>query len=294
MKKEIKMIASDMDGTLLNNERKVTEKNAEILKQAQAQGIKVIAATGRDYKEASHPLWEAGLSMPVIGANGAEFRSESGKLIDEKVIPEEIYTKISHILDKKQAYFEIYTNFGAYTRNREEALKLVLDVLHAADDEMSKEEALGLAEQRFAEGGVRLASSYNSVIESVDTRLLKVLAFSASESVRRQIRSALQKLPVDVSSSGLENIEITHKEATKGKALKRAASFYGISMEETLVIGDNENDLSMIEAAGHSAAMGNAVHSVKVAADYITSNNEDSGVAEAVVPILQQLPLAGE
>jgi Cof subfamily protein (haloacid dehalogenase superfamily) len=294
VKKEIKMIASDMDGTLLNNERKVTGRNAEILKQAQAQGIKVIAATGRDYKEASHPLREAGLSMPVIGANGAEFRSESGGLIDEKVISEELYTKISHILDKEQAYFEIYTNFGAYTRNREEALKLVLDVLHAVDSEMSKEEALGLAEQRFAEGGVRLAPSYNAIIEAADTRLLKVLAFSASENARLQVRSALQKLPLDVSSSGLENIEITHKEATKGKALKRAASFYGISLDETLVIGDNENDLSMIEAAGYSAAMGNAVSSVKEAADFITANNEDSGVAEAVLPILKRVPLAGE
>ncbi|WP_147804850.1 Cof-type HAD-IIB family hydrolase [Alkalicoccus halolimnae] len=283
----IKMIATDMDGTLLNNDRKVSPRNIELLNEAAESGIKICAATGRDFREASAPLKEASLFLPVIGANGAEIRFADGSLFDEKTLDNSLFSLITDPLKREQVYYEVYTNLGAFTTNKEEGLKLVLDVLASTGSKMPKEEALALAEKRFEEGNVQLTRNYETLLAEEKTKLLKILAFSASEKIRRRIRSELAELPVDISSSAMENLEITHHEATKGRGVQSLAGHYGIKLSEVMVIGDNENDLSMMDAAGYAVAMANAAESVKQRADIITGTNYESGVAQAVERVLE-------
>src|SRR5690606_19622197 len=93
---------------------------------------------------------------------------------------------------------------------------------------------------------------------------------------------------ITVTASGRQNIEITHKSAKKGNALKRYTEKRGISLAETMAIGDNYNDLSMLEVVGYSVAMGNAETEIKEACRHVTGLNTEDGVAEAIYKVLEE------
>ncbi|SDN39121.1 Cof-type HAD-IIB family hydrolase [Alkalicoccus daliensis] len=281
----VKLIATDMDGTLLNSRREISEENIQMIKAAQRAGIIVCAATGRDYAEASHPLKKAGLSLPIIGTNGAEVYLEDGELLAEKGIEETLFRTITEELENQNVYYEVYTNKGAFTVNKQQGLNLVIDVLTGKGSQYTLEEAHYLAEQRFEEGAIKVIDSFQALLEE-RTRILKILAFSAELTVRNKVRYELADLPLIITSSAMENLEINYEKATKGRGLRTLADHYNIDIAYTLAIGDNENDLSMFQEAAFSAAMENAVESVKEAAGSLTSSNNESGVAKVIEKVL--------
>lgn len=282
----VKLIATDMDGTLLNNEKKVSDENIQMIQRAQEAGVIVCAATGRDYAEASAPLRAAGLDLPIIGTNGAEIYLPGGRLFSETVLEESLFYAVFEVLERFDMYFEMYTNHGAFTTNKSRGLEIVKEVLVAHGSSYTIDQAMYLAQRRFDEGAVQLTDSYAALAQQQNVRILKLLGFSANADVRDKVRQELSDLPLEISASAVENVEITHESATKGTALVKLAGYFGINMKDTLAIGDNENDLSMLRKAGYSAAMDNAVAAVKDTAGSITSSNIEHGVARMIEKVL--------
>ncbi|WAA10888.1 HAD family hydrolase [Fervidibacillus albus] len=112
---EITCIATDMDGTLLNEERKISEESKKALMLAKEAGIEIVIATGRSPQFAQFPLQEAGVQLPVICMNGAQIYSEKMELLLSRPLFVEQVKQISEVLTKKQVYFEFYTNQGHYS-----------------------------------------------------------------------------------------------------------------------------------------------------------------------------------
>ncbi|OCA82320.1 hydrolase [Bacillus sp. FJAT-27225] len=284
----IKCIASDMDGTLLTSGQEITQENCEAIKAAQSMGVEFVVATGRSYLEAKFVLEEAGIVCPMICVNGAEIRSEEGMVLASQPLGNAEVRQIAKCLEESGVYFELYTSKGTFTDSYDKAVTIMSDILLTANPEADVEKVLAAAKERFHKGLVKKVESYAPLLEE-NTEILKFLAFSLDPDTLANARTALAGIPdIAISSSGAENIEITSLTAQKGIALEAFTKKRGISLNETMAIGDNYNDVSMFKKVGLPVGMGNAPNEIKALCSEVTSTNEENGVANAIVKMLGQ------
>ncbi len=283
----IKCIATDMDGTLLNStSRKITDENGQAILAAQSQGIEVVITTGRAYDEVLFLLEEAGLKCPVIGVNGAETRTADGKIYSTNPLDKQQAKEAAQLLLERNVYFEVYTNRGKFTKDREKSVSIITDIVKSANPDADLNEVKKFAEERAEK--VSLIDDYEKFFVD-DTLIYKILAFSFDLEELASVHKELAKIEdIVVSSSGQENLEITNVQAQKGIALERFAAERGIPLAETMAIGDNYNDVSMFERVGRSVAMGNADEAIKKQCDVVTAANDENGVARAIWEVLGQ------
>lgn len=280
---QVRLIATDMDGTLLNERGQVSEENAAAIKEAQANGIMVVVATGRSYEEALHPLQAADISCPVICMNGAEIRSEKGEKIKSVPLDPEIYQRVDRILREADLYYELYTNDGTFTDDHEKAFSTVADFIKSAFPDASEESIRQRAQRRFTAGEIFCVKDYREPVSRTGAEIYKLLAFSKDEPRLMETSRKLTAIKeLAVSSSAKNNIEITNKDAQKGIALREFANQHNIALEQTMAIGDNFNDLSMLTIVGVGVAMGNAVEEIKQVCAFVAENNDKHGVANAI------------
>ena len=278
-----------MDGTLLNGKQEISEGNRRAIMAAQEKGVEVILATGRSYQEASHMLQKAGLRCGAICANGAEIRNREGEVLHSVGLEGEIARKMIGMLRNLGVYVELYTNEGTYTDSYQKGIDVIIDIYHTANPDTSREEIQAAAEERFKRGLIEVVDDYSEVLGREGCRVYKLLAFSMDPALLSEAAGALRKVEgVAVTSSGRENIEVTHQEAQKGIALKRFAEHSGVPLSETMAMGDNYNDLSMLKVAGRPVAMGNAEQEVKDICRYITAVNDEDGAGKAIMEAIQE------
>ena len=283
----MKLIAIDMDGTLVNRQLKVTKENSKVISQAVKDGHHVVIATGRSYDEARHTLEDAELHLPLICVNGAEIRSAEWEILSSTPLEFSQYEKIKSILDEEDIYYELYTSKGTYTDNREKAYEVMKDIVITSNPEATDDDVQKAALRRFRLGLVSVVGDFEKLLDQ-DIEVYKFLAFSSDNDKLQRAFQHLQAVDdLAVSSSADNNLEITNSEAQKGVALKRFAEIKGIPMENTMAIGDNYNDVSMLEIAGFPVAMGNAVDEIKDMAAFVTKENDESGVAFAIQKFLE-------
>ncbi|MBU8907993.1 Cof-type HAD-IIB family hydrolase [Desertibacillus haloalkaliphilus] len=283
----VKCIAIDMDGTLVNSELTIAKENSEAIKEAQKKGIEVVIATGRSYPEAEYVLKDAGIRCPMICINGAEIRSVEGEIIHKESIPRPRFIDIKDSLSQQNIYFEVYTDRGTYTSDYDKALTVMTDIFLSAGEQKDYAQLLEGAKARFEEGIVTLVDHYDQLLTERDLHFYKVLAFSFDEQKVSAAKNTLYKFSdLAVSSSGKENIEITTLGAQKGEALTDFINKRQIAMEQTMAIGDNYNDLSMLTKVGHAVAMGNAPEEIKKKCDVVTEDHNNHGVAKAIFDVI--------
>lgn len=283
----IKCIASDMDGTLLNSNQQISEQNKEAILKAQAQGIEFVVATGRSYEEATYVLAQVGLTCPVICVNGAEVRSKEGEVLSTTPIDKQLARDAATRLMEKDVYFEVYTNKGAFTTDMEKAISILVDIVMSANPEVNREEVIEAAEARLRDGLIHTIEDYELLFADKNYQIYKLLAFSFDKDRLESANESLLELEgLAVSTSGHDNLEITNEQAQKGIALESFVKARGIDLAETMAIGDNYNDVSMLEKAGRSVAMGNADYYIKSLCDVVTDINEESGVAKAILEVI--------
>ncbi|MGG1675820.1 HAD family hydrolase [Neobacillus sp. NRS-1170] len=283
----IKCIASDMDGTLLNSIQQITPENKEAILKAQEKGIEFVVATGRSYQEATFVLAETGLKCPIICVNGAEVRSKDGEIISANPISKELAREAAATLTEHDIYFEVYTNQGTFSLDSEKAVSILVDIVMSANPDLNREEIVYKAGARVRNGLVHEVGDYEMIFADENHQIYKLLAFSFDADRLEAANNALAAIEeLEISSSGHENIEITHKNAQKGIALESFVKANGIELSETMAMGDNLNDVSMFERVGRAVAMGNASYYIKSLCDHVTDTNEESGVAKAIVEIL--------
>jgi Cof subfamily protein (haloacid dehalogenase superfamily) len=285
----IKCIATDMDGTLLTATQEITAENREAILQALEKGVEVVVATGRSYQEASFVLEEAGLKLPMICVNGAEVRSSDGRIISSSPLQKEQARQAALRLIESGVYFEVYTNQGTFTEDEDKAVSIIVDIFATANPEISIEQIAEAAEERLHKGLVRTIEHYDRLFEEDQYEIYKLLAFSLDPEKLAAANAALKEIEgLAISSSGSENIEITSLEAQKGIALEKFVQSRGMSLEETMALGDNFNDVSMLKKVGKPVAMGNAVEEIKALCGEVTLTNEESGVGRAIMAVLEK------
>lgn len=277
--KRVRLIALDMDGTLLlSDHRTVPQRNIDAIRRADRLGIRVAISTGRLIEDASDFIRRLDLPCMIIAANGA--RAASGPMPGGQWL-------YRHDLTPKDAHdaLDILIASGMMVNGFEDGAVSTLD-----DGSGRKYHLVyrGLIEDRYGEEAIRAAA---------DRGIMKLFAVGdgfAGEvydprvtPTREKIISALPHLQVTSSAAG--NIEVMSPQAGKGAALARVAAHYGLTRENVMAVGDAANDLSMLEYAYHSVAMGNATSEVLDCCRYRTATNDECGVAEIIEKVIDAI-----
>lgn len=255
----IKLIASDLDGTLLNEKGTLSDKTIEMINASQQAGIRWIVSTGRTLRTASDIMKLAGVSCEYLLLNGAEFRKSNGELIFQTSIKKQQAVKLIQHLQRMEIDFEINTSIGDFSTD--------CGFCNTARPMLTEKELL-----------------------KPEIEIQKIFVFEKNRKCLKEIKKDLQELAgITITSSADWNIEITDCQSTKGSMLETIADHYGLSKDEILVFGDGENDLSMFSRFPHSRAMGNAVKSLKEIAEKVIETNIENGVAQEVCRVLRKI-----
>ncbi|MBB3870235.1 Cof-type HAD-IIB family hydrolase [Parageobacillus toebii NBRC 107807] len=271
------LIALDMDGTLLNSQGRVSERNKEAIAKAQKHGHIVAIVTGRAYKDARAPLRDAGLVCPIMSLNGAVMTLEDGTVLgDVPLDKEKLIPALEWVRAQPDLYFEIYTGDAVYVGLHNRAhLEAMAEQASDIAPELKR-----IVEKQFQQARVTYVDDIRAIWEDRQTVFYKVLIFSLDQERLQEAAAQFDGISgITVTSSHPNNIEINHEQATKGEALVKLAAHYGIDLKDTVVFGDSHNDLSMFAVAGCRVAMENAAPELKEVSDIVTASHEEDGVA---------------
>lgn len=284
----IQLIASDMDGTLLNAEMEISEENVAAIKKVQAAGLEFVVATGRSIEEAQPILESAGIKCRYITSNGAQIFDENGQNIFTVGIEKEKLALALPILRRHDIYFELFTDKGGFTENIDDRIASVAHWLKSTSPILSEAEAFEVAKSHMATLPINFVADFKEVLDNPKVTVLKIFAMGQIDDPALLLaKEELSQIPnLAVTSSGANNIEVNHEAAQKGQSLQKVTELLSLPLSKVAALGDNFNDMSMIEAAGVGIAMANAEEEVKAIAKYTTVTNIENGVAHAVERIL--------
>lgn len=281
----IQLFASDMDGTLLQDHLTIHPENVQAIHELQKNGYHFVICTGRDLLQAQLCLKPAAITCPVIALNGSKAYDEEGNTLFEVTIPHNEARQLIDQLEKAGLKWQVMTSKGIFEPNFEQDFLKRIEALQQQHPHLSKTEfEIEVAKLRALFHAKEVAS-FDEVISDPTIAIYKISSNHEDggevyDSIKTYIHQNLPSLVV--TSSYHTNIEVNHREAQKGIALKRFAKKLGLSMEEVFAIGDNSNDVSMLQMAGYGVAMENANQAAKNAARYFTTSNLDGGVAKAI------------
>lgn len=263
----IKLIAIDIDGTLVNSNKELTETVRKTIKRAKSQNIKVVIATGRPLKGVEQLLKQLELNdqkdQYVISFGGSLIETTSGKILFEKGITYDDFIDLEAISRKVNLHFNVISNDRIYTSNKD------------------------IGKYTMYESNIlSMPLSYRTPEEMRNIDLIKAMYVDEPEvldkAISQQEYFANIKKKLTLVKTSPVYYEAYAKGISKGNALKTLGNILKITPAETMAIGDEENDLSMIEYADVGVAMGNAIEHVKQIANYITEDNDHDGVAKAI------------
>src|SRR5688572_22247581 len=149
-----------MDGTLLNANQEISEVTIEAIKAAQEKGIDFLVATGRAYNEVRYVLDKAGLECPAICVNGGEIRDQKGNVSFSVGLDGSTSAKITKVFEEINMYFELYTQDGTYTTDREKGIQAIVDIYHTANPSQDVEEIRSSANERFEQRLIHVIDDY--------------------------------------------------------------------------------------------------------------------------------------
>lgn len=256
-----KMIAIDVDDTLLNDEMQISEATKAALAAARDQGVLVTLATGRMFASAQKIAKQLGLNVPIITYQGSLVKN----LFDEKVlyersVPAEAAKFLYDYAVNNQLHLQVYHEDKLYVKEDNQKIK----------DYAAMSNIPYYVVEDFA---AFLLKPLTKMLYIDDPAKLDSLALD----LQKQIGSILH-----ITKSKANFLEFVHPEGTKGHAVKSLAAQYGYDISEVIAIGDSWNDHEMLEAAGLGVAMGNAVEPLKKIANYITLSNNEDGVKHVI------------
>lgn len=255
-----KLLAIDIDGTLITNDKKILDETKQDIIKAYNKGVIICICTGRAYPAAKRYISELDLDIPLILYNGSRIISGNGEeTIFNKTIDKEVSNGVFDIINM---------NDGTCCFWKEDTL-----YFNKNDEYTAYYENLT---------GIKPAI-INDYDESLFTNINKFLWFDTPENLQFIKNNILNDVAgIDCFKSQSHILEIVPKNINKGEAIKFLANYYNIDISEVIAVGDDENDISMIMSAGLGVAMENARSCVKEVADYITLSNEENGVGKVI------------
>ncbi len=266
---DIRLIAMDMDGTLLNEEQRISPENVRALRDAAAAGIAIAICSGRPSGDSSVFAVDAGLDhCYIIGLNGGYcLEKPFGKPYAQHQLRPETLEKALHVLGQ----FDV--TYACFQQNR----IIVMESPHMTQKKnwathREREEALEYLYGLPALDRLK-AEGINKIVYVEDRDPAQM----------ERIRQLLLPIPgMDVTSSWEDNLELMPSGVNKGFALRELAGKLGLAASQVMALGDYDNDIPMLTYAGFGVAMGNASEAVKRAARYSTGTNAEDGVAQAI------------
>lgn len=259
----IRLVATDLDDTLLRDDRTLSERVIKTIRKAREQGVQVTFATGRMTASTRPYVEQLGIDVPIITYNGAMIQEAiSGEVLFRKVIPVVTAREIVSWLLNRKVHLHVYRKDQVYTEQL---------------NDWSQEYA------RVTRVPVEV-TNLEELLKQEDEGIEKIILFGESKGLEIWREKILEKFSgkVHLTRSKPHFLELIHPEINKGVALLALAKRLGINRDEVMAIGDNFNDIEMIRSAGLGVAIGNARQEVKDAADVITTSNQEDGVAQAI------------
>ena len=286
----IKLIASDMDGTLLNSDHKIPKENVELIKFAQKNGIQFVVATGRAYYEALPALNDENIKCDVISFNGGIIYDKNGNIINITPMKlKDLYYTIE-ILKSLEISYQLYTKNTIYTNSIETDITAYIDLIRANGEEPNEQHLRQEAKNRLELGHITEVDNIELYLNQEDNPAIKVIGISNDlEKLKHATELLSGNENISVTSSGANNVEIMDKKATKGEALKIVADIHDINLKNAIAIGDNLNDQAMLDIVEYSIAMKNGNKELQKNAKFITEKtNSEGGVADSVMKLLKE------
>ena len=279
-----KLVAIDLDGTMLNQYGIITEKTKKAISKAQEKGVEVMIASGRAITSVKRFSKEINSNKYFISGNGAiTYDIKNNKILYENILSKTKALKIIKICEENSIYYNVYTENGII------AINLSYNTLYYYKDNLTKPD-----ENRTH---INIVENVYDYFEQREEKILKIMICDEHKTVFNSIVRKLKELSeievLEVShmsrkiiKQGTDEIaleyfytEVSAKDVDKWNALEEIIGLMNISKEEVVTIGDNANDLKMITNAGLGVAMGESAPYVKQSADIIAPTNDEDGVA---------------
>lgn len=266
MNNDIKLIALDIDGTIMDSQFRISDNVKNTIKKAQDRGIYVVIATGRMYSSAAHIAEELGITTPLITYQGSlikEFNPKSSlqNVILNHHVPSDLAKIILKEIRTLNLQANVYLNDKLFVEYESPTLKEYV-------------------EKRFI-----TYTKVKSFDIMTDLNPTKILAIDNDPNKITELRNYLFGKYHDVlniEKSMPIYCEVVNKDASKGNAILHLAKMWNISQSQIMTIGDHDNDQEMIEIAGLGIAMGNATDKLKNIAKYVTDTVDNDGAAKAI------------
>lgn len=259
----IKLVATDLDDTLLNAQWEVSPANAEAIRRAVSQNVKVTLATGRMALSTRKYARQLELDIPIITYHGALVEQGlSGEILYRKVIPVDLAADIVENLRQRKIHHQVFIKDRIFVQQ-----------WNAHAEAYSKMASVPVEETDI----FTLLSKEQDGTE----KILCIGDQAELQTTMAELR-LLYGDKLHFTSSRADFFDMVHPEVNKGNALKALAEQWGINRDEVMAVGDSLNDLEMLQYAGVGVAVANAHPAVKKAADYITDSNREDGVAKAI------------
>ncbi len=258
---QYKLLALDLDGTLLNEEHRISSRNIEAIRAAVNEGLMVTIATGRMYLSALPYAGELGLDLPLITYHGALVKQAAGgQILRHCPLPFEMALEILRMGEENNLHLNLYLDDRLFAAEENDQTRYYQQIASVPL------ETVGLLSSFLLQKG---SEPTKLTIINMDERIGEL----------QQLLEKKYKPHLSVLQSRPYFLEITHKEATKGQALDFLAGKKEILPGEIIAMGDSYNDIDMLRYAGLGVAMANAPPEVQAAADLITLSNIEDGVA---------------
>jgi len=242
MATKYKLVALDMDGTVLNEKQEISQENRDAIAEAIASGATVMFSTGRGVQSVLPYVEKLGLQSPLVAVNGSEVWSKPGELHKRTLVPTDVIRRLHALAKEKGTWYWAYAVEGLFNRDK------------WTDNDLDSYQWLKFG--FFEDKNPELLASIREEVESWGL--------------------------FEVTNSHPSNLELNPKGISKGSGMLEVCKLLGIDMSEVIAMGDSMNDLAMIRAAGLGVAMGNAQDELKANADLVTVTNEENGVAAII------------
>jgi Cof subfamily protein (haloacid dehalogenase superfamily) len=277
MKRPIRLIAIDIDGTLLDSKVEISPANLNALRRAHEAGVEIVLVTGRRHKFALPIAQSLGFELWLISSNGAVTRSTHGELFHQDLLPKATAVKLCR-------HMHPFRNHTVLTFDREGMGAIVCE---------NHEQLYGVI-QRWMEKNAPYIE-YVSPIEMALTEdpiqamfcgPIELMQVAQQHLLACDFVMDFTLLRTQYDARDLCILDILNAGCSKGHALERWANYRGIGRSEVMAIGDNYNDVEMLTFAGHPVIMGNASDDLKRDGWTVTLHNDESGVAAAIEQVL--------
>ena len=283
----IKLIASDMDGTLLNDEHTISEENIKAIKIAEERGCHFTIVTGRDYSGVKNFFQEFDLKCECILSNGAEYRDINGDVIERITIDNDTVRKIVQVMMEANVAIEMFTEDGMIIINEDIYKESLLQRFRRYNKGKTDLEIIEIARNMYDTWKPEMIKDVEGFLDS-NTDILKIMTYHEDAQYIKELKEKLKNIEgVAVASTFANDIEISNIQAQKGLILAKVIEKINIKKEEVIVLGDSFNDYSMFTEFENSFAMENAIPEIKEIAKYITDSNDNDGVAKAIYKALE-------